>query len=184
MTRNRSRRLNKSLDDLFPIRQRAVYRCYSCGWETDFEFDPWAVLIYDECPDCGEHLGDGNEKTVYRKDTGLCRVCGEPASANRTRYCSERCKRIASAVQRMFSWPAVRERVLERDGWTCQNCGADVSEDADPEVDHIRPISEDGHPFDERNLTTLCVACHREKTHGDGGERPGDAGVSLGDYLD
>lgn len=185
---NRSRALNKRLDDLFPIPERVEFRCWSCGWSTSFQWDPWAALIYDECPECGEHLGENSEKAVYRKEKGLCRVCNEPASERRTRYCSERCKTIASAVQRMFTWSGVRERVLERDDHTCQNpgCGADVSEDGerDPEVDHIQPISEDGHPLDERNLITLCGECHAEKTHGDLSVSTEDApGLSLGEYL-
>lgn len=183
---SRLRQLNRSLDDLFPIRQTAVYRCFSCGWKTSFEYDPKAVLIYDDCPECGESLGEGKEKNIFRKDDGRCRVCGDPASERRTRYCSERCKNIAAAVQSMFSWNSVRKRILKRDDHTCQNCGEDVSEDADaePEVDHITPISDDGHPFDERNLLTLCSDCHTEKTHGDLNITDEADGLTVGDYLE
>lgn len=52
-----------------------------------------------------------------------CRVCNEPVVDGRWNYCSERCRDIATAVQRMFSWDAVREQVLERDDYTCQSCG-------------------------------------------------------------
>lgn len=146
MVSNRSRRLNKRLDDLFP------------------------------------------------EDRGTCRVCGEPASGRRTRYCSERCSDIASAVQSMFSWTSVRERILKRDDRTCQNenCGAS-GEGVDLQVDHIRPVSEDGHPLDERNLITLCDECHDAKTHGDREFTTEDApglkvdsrapDVTLSDYL-
>jgi len=184
MTVGRNRRLNKRLDDLFPLRKRVVFRCRDCGWTTDFQFRPLAALIYEQCPECDAELGRSN---TYTTEKGICRVCGEDASARRTRYCSERCSSIASAVQRMFTWSSVRERVLDRDDHTCQNCGADVSEDAsaDPEVDHIQPVSEDGHPLDERNLITLCGECHGEKTHGDLSVTSEDApGLSLGTYLD
>lgn len=144
---NRSRRLNKRLDDLFPANR------------------------------------------------GTCRVCKEDASARRSRYCSERCKDIASAVQAMFTWSVVREQILDRDDRACQNerCGAS-GDDVDLHVDHIHPISEDGHPLDERNLITLCDDCHDAKTNGDRRFTTEDApglkveskkpDMTLGDYLD
>lgn len=157
-----------------------MYRC-DCGFERSLKWNPLAPIRYADCPECGTELG---QSEIYATDSGLCRVCGEPANGKRKVYCSERCSDIANAVQRMFTWTSVREQILDRDGWTCQGCGVDVSEDApaDPEVDHIQPISEDGHPFDERNLVTLCRGCHVEKTHG-GGE-PGRDGVTLGEYLE
>lgn len=53
----------------------------------------------------------------------LCRVCNEPVVDGRWNYCSERCRDIANAVQRMFLWDTVREQILERDDYTCQECG-------------------------------------------------------------
>lgn len=52
-----------------------------------------------------------------------CRVCNEPTVDGRWNYCSEYCRRVARAVQRMFVWSEVRERVLDRDDHTCQSCG-------------------------------------------------------------
>jgi len=52
-----------------------------------------------------------------------CRVCNEPVVDGRWNYCSERCRDIAQAVQKMFIWDTVREQVLERDDYTCQECG-------------------------------------------------------------
>lgn len=52
-----------------------------------------------------------------------CRVCNEPVVDGRWNYCSERCREIANAVQRMFIWDEVREQILERDDYTCQECG-------------------------------------------------------------
>lgn len=126
-----------------------------------------------------------------------CRVCDEPVVDGRWNYCSERCREIAQAVQRMFIWDEVREEVLERDDYTCQECdlskdrwwrayhqiyelvydhvgrdGSRLPESAMIEapsrggfhVDHIKPISDGGHPFDESNLQTLCKHCHHAKT--------------------
>lgn len=149
VTTDRSRRLNKRMDDLFP------------------------------------------------EESGTCRVCGEPASGRRTRYCSERCSDIAAAVQSMFTWSSVRRRILSRDDHTCQADGCEAclpDESVELHVDHIRPVSEDGHPLDERNLITLCGECHDSKTHGDAVFTSEDApglkveshpeDVTLADYLD
>lgn len=118
-----------------------------------------------------------------------CSVCNEPVVDGRYNYCSQRCREIANAVQRMFVWDEVREQVLERDAYTCQSCGVSRADAKDPptfEVDHITPLADDGHPFDESNLQTLCRPCHREKTaeqnrDADVEEQPA---VTLDDYLE
>lgn len=165
-----------------------------------------------------------------------CRVCNEPVVDSRWNYCSERCRKIANAVQRMFTWNEVRDAVLERDGYRCQECGiarfhyrlakdhiADrVRELAEPlekdedessreydyyrwvtakkflrdrynymeigeppafEVDHIQPISKGGHPFDERNLQTLCEDCHKEKTARENSSKEEQPEVTLQEYV-
>ncbi|WP_227015888.1 HNH endonuclease [Haloarcula sp. JP-L23] len=165
-----------------------------------------------------------------------CRVCHEPVVDGRWNYCSERCRDIANAVQAMFLWDKVREKVLDRDEHTCQHCGLSytmakraywqtserVDELAAPihpkkgdhpagsydrwrrvraefrerygwlnftdgkfHVDHITPISQGGHPFDESNLQVLCDDCHEAKTaeenSGTARERPE---ISLQEYMD
>ena len=50
-------------------------------------------------------------------------------------------------------------------------------------VDHIKPVSAGGHPFDESNLQTLCRRCHEEKTakeNSRSGKRPE---IGLDAYL-
>jgi 5-methylcytosine-specific restriction endonuclease McrA len=141
-----------------------------------------------------------------------CRVCTEPTVDGRWNYCSERCRMIANAVQRMFIWDAVRERVLERDDYTCQHCGITrerqkraywqvqemthdyIGQDGTVlpehvyveswnsgffEVDHIQRLTDGGHPFDERNLQTLCHHCHTKKTARENSS--GDEPVQLDD---
>lgn len=180
------RRLNKSMDVLFPHPLKKSETCPN--------------------PDC--------DQTIIPTDIGhehsLCRVCAEDVVDGRWNYCSERCRDIANAVQRMFIWDRIREQVLDRDGYRCQNCGVSKEmasrahwtindqikkevphpggEDGDGDwdcwreqrrrmreqyglplheefqVDHIQPISKGGHRFDESNLQTLCKACHHEKT--------------------
>jgi 5-methylcytosine-specific restriction endonuclease McrA len=52
-----------------------------------------------------------------------CRVCNEDVVDGRWNYCSERCREIANAVQKMFIWDEVREQALDRDDRTCLECG-------------------------------------------------------------
>jgi 5-methylcytosine-specific restriction endonuclease McrA len=54
------------------------------------------------------------------------------------------------------SYKALREQILERDGWRCQHCGYRQQ----LEVHHIRFRAQLGADS-ERNLITLCAHCHR-----------------------
>lgn len=62
------------------------------------------------------------------------------------------------------AWLALREQILDRDGWRCQNCGAHlhaVDSPADLDrtaacVDHIVPIVRGGWHTEE-NLQALCL---------------------------
>jgi len=58
----------------------------------------------------------------------------------------------------------LRRQVLRRDGWRCQSCGA-IS---NLEVHHKRFRSQSGDDS-ERNLITLCAACHGDVHRGFGG---------------
>jgi 5-methylcytosine-specific restriction endonuclease McrA len=52
-------------------------------------------------------------------------------------------------------YEALRNQVLGRDGWRCQDCGcANMLE-----VHHVKPRSKLGHDSLD-NLITLCVECH------------------------
>jgi 5-methylcytosine-specific restriction endonuclease McrA len=52
---------------------------------------------------------------------------------------------------------AERRQVLARDGWRCQQCGAKTHLEV-----HHRQFRSHGGEDDERNLITLCSACHRQ----------------------
>lgn len=58
--------------------------------------------------------------------------------------------------------PAVRYRIMQRDGFRCCVCGGSAKEGVSLEVDHIIPISKGGIS-DEANLQTLCRDCNRGK---------------------
>jgi hypothetical protein len=56
-----------------------------------------------------------------------------------------------------------RHKVLERDGFRCQDCGASPVMGAVLEVDHTIPVSKGG-TNDMSNLRTLCADCNRGKS--------------------
>jgi 5-methylcytosine-specific restriction endonuclease McrA len=64
--------------------------------------------------------------------------------------------RIYVADQESELYADLRQQVLRRDGWKCQNCGVM----SNLEVPHKQRRSQCGDDSDE-NLITLCAACHR-----------------------
>ena len=56
------------------------------------------------------------------------------------------------------TYKALRNQVLERDGWRCQHCGSSK----DLHVHHVKARSKLGHD-ESRNLITLCNFCHRQQ---------------------
>src|SRR5262245_9687700 len=67
-------------------------------------------------------------------------------------------------------WRAFRAMMLQRDHFRCTICGADISGPGEARVDHIRRISDGGHPWDPANVRSLCPTCdnqsHAEKGSG------------------
>ena len=57
--------------------------------------------------------------------------------------------------------PRKKQKVFERDNFTCRNCGEDGTFKS-LEVDHIIPVSKGGTD-DLENLQTLCYECNMEK---------------------
>jgi len=55
-------------------------------------------------------------------------------------------------------YTVVRNKVLARDGWRCQDCGAAK----DLQVHHLKPRSRLGGDV-MHNLIALCVSCHRKR---------------------
>lgn len=75
------------------------------------------------------------------------------------------------SIERGIS-PQLRNEILERNGFTCQQCGAGPG-DPDPfnpsrrvrlHVDHIIPISQGG-TNDRENLRALCSACNQGRSN-------------------
>lgn len=55
-----------------------------------------------------------------------------------------------------------RYRILARDGFRCQLCGATAQDGAQLEVDHRVSVADGGKATDD-NLWTLCRPCNRGK---------------------
>ena len=80
-------------------------------------------------------------------------------------------KKRLPAIARGMS-PQLRSEILERNGFSCQQCGA-TAHDPDPfnpdrklrlHIDHIVPISQGGDDSRE-NLRVLCSACNEGRSN-------------------
>ena len=80
-------------------------------------------------------------------------------------FLSEKIKFNKSAAgQRALMTSKLRQKIKERDEFTCKNCGASVEKEPNLllEIDHIVPISKGGLTTED-NLQTLCWRCNRKK---------------------
>ena len=66
--------------------------------------------------------------------------------------------------QRVLMTTALREKIKNRDNYTCQHCGLSIREEPNLllEIDHVIPLSKGGIT-EESNLQTLCWKCNRHK---------------------
>lgn len=66
--------------------------------------------------------------------------------------------------QRALMTSKLRDKIKERDNYTCQNCGLSIEDERNLllEIDHIIPLSKGGITKEE-NLQTLCWKCNRSK---------------------
>lgn len=84
---------------------------------------------------------------------------------NFVEYLSEVVKfRKSTAGQRALMTSKLREKIKQRDNYTCQKCGLSINDERNLllEIDHIIPISKGGISTEE-NLQTLCWKCNRTK---------------------
>lgn len=109
-----------------------------------------------------------------------CKTCGEefyrrPSSVKRSpcKYCSRECKGIDQSGKNHYAWKDNQDHVttyyggwekrrdkrLEKDNYTCQECGSEKN----LHVHHIVPYKNFEDPFKankQSNLVTLCEKCH------------------------
>ena len=109
----------------------------------------------------------------------LKRACRKPAcpgtATDRSGYCEQHQPTQSSWVQwqrkkgnttaRGYGahWQKIRQRILERDQYLCQEHLKQGVIQPGNHVDHITPKAQGGDDSDG-NLQTLCPACHRQKT--------------------
>lgn len=72
--------------------------------------------------------------------------------------------RNSVAGQRALMTSALREKIKNRDNYTCQICSLSIKDEANLllEIDHIVPLSKGGITSED-NLQTLCWKCNRSK---------------------
>ena len=85
----------------------------------------------------------------------------------RRRYEGQRSE--TTKVRSLAKWKRVRRAAIERDGYRCRACGKAAGRF---EVDHIKPLSEGGAPYELDGLQTLCKPCHLLKSTIDRGGVP------------
>ena len=74
--------------------------------------------------------------------------------------------RKSVAGQRALMTSNLRDKIKERDDFTCQSCGISIYDEPHLllEVDHIIPVSKGGMT-EHSNLQTLCWKCNRSKSN-------------------
>ena len=71
-------------------------------------------------------------------------------------------RKYNSKSQRKLMTRELRERIMERDNYTCQMCGKYMPDEVGLHVDHIIPVAKGGKSI-ESNLQVLCDKCNLRK---------------------
>jgi len=109
------------------------------------------------CLGCGKKIGFSKYLILTKKGD----LRAEPLP-NKLIVCDSHCERLF-IKKTIKDWCKVREQVLARDDYACQDCHKSYNP---LEVHHIIPISEGGPEFELGNLVTLCFECHHLGRHG------------------
>jgi 5-methylcytosine-specific restriction endonuclease McrA len=111
----------------------------------------------------------GIKKNRKRKGPARnCVVCGKSFAPYNTLQisCSQECHRQEYLVRKgknktLTEWNNLREFIMERDNFTCQDCSV-FSMSIGLDVHHIIPLHKGGKN-EEKNLITLCHKCHKKR---------------------
>lgn len=104
---------------------------------------------------------------LSKPEPRACVVCGKEfvPRYRDSKYCSQPCRGEAYKQRRgsrfEIEWQELREYILERDDFRCQDCGK-FAMDLGLAIHHIKPLYKGGHNI-VRNLITLCHKCHRKR---------------------
>lgn len=123
------------------------------------------------CVDAYQATQPGHQRELVRtRDQERCQICGVDCRARRLAL--RRWRRILQSGRRTAVLPRMAE-VLALRGLPCstRQIGAWLGRRDLWDVDHTVPISEGGHPYDLRNLRTLCPWCHAAETTAGAGRR-------------
>ena len=71
-------------------------------------------------------------------------------------------KSYHSKSQRKLLTKNLRQKIIERDNYTCQICGKYMPDEVGLQIDHIIPVSKGGKTV-ESNLRVLCSKCNLRK---------------------
>jgi len=110
-------------------------------WVYDPEFDYW--ISFDgnySCKSPAQKRADAIERDAFAKRNEI-----------------ERLARIAEQEDIQELWSRIRQKVLERDGYSCQMCG--LVKTSGLHIHHIMKKSDGGTDHMD-NLMTLCPSCH------------------------
>lgn len=117
-------------------RYRYINRVRQSYIHTDIERTFYVTV--DEILDIGDELSSINFETTTRK--------------------------YNQANQRKLMTQEMRNRIKERDNYTCQICGKYMPDEVGLHIDHIIPISKGGKTV-EQNLQVLCDKCNLRKSN-------------------
>lgn len=114
------------------------------------------------CAKCGKMIPFGKP---------LCSTCAAKNGDRHRMYDAKVRDKRASAFYHSAQWCAVRDIVMQRDGYQCQRCKANGLVRPAEEVHHIYPLRLRWNKrLDVNNLVSLCHHCHMEVERGDPGE--------------
>ena len=99
------------------------------------------------------------EDSVWALRNALCVIFdGRLGRANPSKYVKDFIRKN-SRTKRVKLQPSLRFKILHRDQYRCQACGATAANGAELHVDHILPVSKGG-TNNESNLRVLCSECN------------------------
>ena len=100
------------------------------------------------------------ERTFYMAIDEILDICDELSSIN----FETTTRKYNQANQRKLMTQELRNKIKERDNYTCQICGKYMPDEVGLHIDHIIPISKGGKTV-EQNLQVLCDKCNLRKSN-------------------